>query len=177
MRNSRHIASELAWGLRILLVAGLCACTVKPSDSDDPAAALEAWYGLYRQPAERCTVYLNGEIRPCAAQFQDCLLLTKDGQGQVRLEVFSTQANQHVCMVSQALPPSARLPLTLVDADQAGPGVRLQASGDALVFAPVGASAPHPDAFCAAHASLNELRFARSSRMADRGECIPDGLK
>jgi hypothetical protein len=134
--------------------------------------------GLYRQAATRCTPQVNTTARACAPAVQDCVLLGPvQADGQRRVEVFSTQANQHVCMAQGQARPGPQ-GLALAD-PQAGPGqgVALRREGPALVLRHLAPARAGLAPFCGARAALDGLSFPLASRVADSGTCVPSDMK
>jgi hypothetical protein len=59
------------------------------------SVAIDDIQGYYSVPSVNCT--LSG--RSCKKKFKDCLLVKKIDQKSAEVEIFSTQANQHLCGV------------------------------------------------------------------------------
>jgi hypothetical protein len=63
--------------------------------------SIDPWEGYYADVSKRCTVFDGRKNRfvSCARQFNDCIRIQKNSDKAYSVEVFSTQAEQHVCAV------------------------------------------------------------------------------
>ena len=131
--------------------------------------------GLYRQPAQRCAGAGGAEV--CGKVDQDCLLIAERAAGVVHVEIFSTQVNEHVCMVNG---PGLRVGATVLVPDaggEPGQGVRIGRVDRALVVQQLQLSPAGHRPFCGARASLDGLRFDLDGRVGAGGDCVAAGLK
>lgn len=131
--------------------------------------------GLYRQPSQRCAG--AGGAEACSQVDMDCLLIAEGAPGHIHVEVFSTQVNEHVCMVDS---PGLKLGATVLIYDtgaEPGQGVRIVRVGQALVVQQLQLSPAGHRPFCGAKASLDGLRFGLDKRVGSGGECVPAGLR
>lgn len=131
--------------------------------------------GLYRQPSQRCVG--AGGAEACGRVDMDCLLIAEGAAGRVDVEIFSTQVNEHVCLVNS---PGQRVGATVLvhDAEaEPGQGVRIVRVDRALVVQQLQPAPAGHRPFCGARASLDGLRFDLDKRVGAGGECVPAGLK
>ena len=55
--------------------------------------------GFYSSPSKRCTQFEKSKNKfvSCEREFNDCLIVKKINDENISIEIYSTQANQHVC--------------------------------------------------------------------------------
>lgn len=123
------------------------------------------WSGLYLKKSELCTSPVNGES--CSEQFRDCLRIESGIQGY-RVELHSTQADQHVCSFS--------LQMDAVDGvlgyqTQFG-RILVKRNGDSLEISSKGID---PTALglgvCGAHADIDGLKFSLARKSNTTSGC------
>ncbi|GAA5079326.1 hypothetical protein GCM10025759_27350 [Lysobacter panacisoli] len=132
-------------------------------------SGLDELDGYYRMNAIRCTP--AGEHAPCRGELKDCLRI-ETYRGSHRVEVYSTQAYQHVCAFSIEM---RGVNGELVYDSPLGQ-VILRRVGNQLVIASDGID---PTAgglgFCGAHADIDMLAFPLSGKVETDAQCFRDG--
>ena len=131
--------------------------------------------GLYGQPAQRCAG--AGGAEACGRVDMNCLLIAEGAARRTHVEVFSSQVNEHVCMVNS---PGIKVDETVLIYDseaESGQGVRIERVDRALVMQQLRLSPTGHRPFCGAKAPLDGLRFDRDKRVGAGGECAPAALK
>lgn len=124
--------------------------------------------GYYSTPSRRCVEYNGKKFVSCESRFRDCLLVKKL-KDVAMVEVFSVQANQHLCATQGFLENrGGRLVVSssdLTDGVGGNPGFEIVVSKNLLrlryLSEPSGVAA-----YCGAHATLEGLQFNRASKEA-----------
>ena len=131
--------------------------------------------GFYSSASRRCTRYdkVKDDFVSCAKQFKDCLLIRNGGPGKMAVEIYSTQANQHVCAVAG----TARAENGVLTY-RFGPGadsqrIALIASANKIVLKHAVSPGEAPEN-CGAHASFDGLEFQRIDRDVSKHRCFKD---
>lgn len=125
--------------------------------------------GYYESPGSRCT---SADGHSCAADTVDCLRIVPASNRRVMIELFSTQANMHVCSLTfQAEVVGDRLVSVSDERNEKGGAILVELQPDRFIVRDT--SRGPISQYCGAYASLEGLAFLRSSKAADR-QCSRD---
>lgn len=118
--------------------------------------------GYYSSPSKRCTVFdeKKNDLVSCEKQFTDCLRLQKISDTQFAVEIYSTQATQHVCALeSTAVVENGVLTAGLTE-DKAQRIFLIREHGGIRLKLQIPPNQIPEN--CGAHASFNGLRFKKN---------------
>lgn len=151
----------------------LIACVLLAQHAHGAEAKAASLEGYYSSPSKNCTRYdkAKDDFVSCEQQFQDCLLIKDAGHGKMAVEIFSTQANQHVCALNGiALMDTGKLTYRFgTEADsQRIEFIRTANKLTLKHVSPPGEAAEN----CGAHADWNGLEFKRVNKDVSRRACF-----
>lgn len=130
--------------------------------------------GYYSSPSTRCTEVnkASGELNSCKSRFRDCASVKKNINGTYALQVYSTQANQHVCAVDGEAKLNGA---ALVHEFEDSPGHRLIIRKDRKTIR-LSQVAPEKQASanCGAHATFDGLVLLKVSDNPGLHICFED---
>lgn len=159
---------------RILLIfIGACQSTaLLYSCSAVAADLLDEIQGYYSLPSRYCTEFNGTKIVSCEKKFKDCLVIKKKNGQFAEIEIFSTQANMHVCGVKgTAILKNGSLVYFDQDAEEEGQGLRISVTEKHLVLKYLKPN-PQQVSFCGAHADIDDLKFERITKKKIARQCF-----
>ena len=88
------------WRYRI--VGLLVGFSVAHQNAYSGSNLIDSAQGYYSSPSKRCTKFSESkdDFVSCEKEFRDCLMIKKVDPQTATVEIYSTQANQHVCAVN-----------------------------------------------------------------------------
>jgi len=138
--------------------------------------SLEEVEGYYSSPSYLCTYLKGAKFTSCQRRFKDCLVIRKKTQGFAEFEVFSTQANQHICATKGEL---VQIDDNLIaTSDNAktkqNKGIAIKLSKRYLTLEYQKDQEGEEFDICGAHANLNGIKFNRNSKKKLGPICFKD---
>lgn len=135
----------------------------------------DALPGFYSTPSTLCTRYdkKKDDFVSCVKQFKDCLLVKEIVGGKIAVEIYSTQADQHVCAVRGDATIENGIPTYRF-------GTTPESQRIEFVVVKDGVQLRHvvPDgedsANCGAHASFDGLKFKKVDSNVGKHVCFKD---
>lgn len=135
------------------LAGGVTEVLARTAAEGEEAPQILSWSGYYVKQSEWCTSPGSGQ--DCSGEFHDCLKVEAASQGYI-VELYSTQANQHVCAFTFNMDADNNM---LVYKAQLG-SVFLKRNGDSLMISSKGINSTALGlGVCGAHADIDGLKF------------------
>lgn len=152
--------------LLVFLAFGInCACLAAGSSKVD---------GYYIMPSKYCTQYSGGRFVSCQKTHTDCMLLKQQSEDSMHLEIYSSQADGHVCGLNgTAHIQGNRLIYREPDAQNREWALEILVSDRSFELKYL--SHPgHQAPFCGVHASLDGVKFDRNKTRKREKACFVD---
>lgn len=129
--------------------------------------------GYYATPSVWCTKFDEGRnsLISCKEEFQDCLLITAVDKKRAKVEIYSTQANLHICAVNgiaEMVDGKLRMQLDGVK------GQFLDFSYKDGISIRQHMREGEPAAYCGAYANFDELQFEMVDKNVSKHSCFKD---
>lgn len=105
--------------------------------------------------------------------FKDCLLIKELGAGKIAVEIYSTQADQHVCAVSGNGTIEKGIPNYRFGAGVGSQRLEFIAEKDGVALRHIVADGEEP-VNCGPHASFDGLKFKKSDSNVGKHVCFRD---
>lgn len=118
--------------------------------------------GYYSSPSKRCTVFdeKKNDFVSCEKDFTDCLRLRKINDTQFAVEIYSTQATQHVCALEGSAAVEKEGLTVRFGEDKAQRIYLIRENGGIRLKHRIPANQIPEN--CGAHASFDGLRFRKN---------------
>lgn len=164
-----NLRNRLCWCLPLLIAFPL-SC-----GASSQGALLDDVTGYYSSPSHLCTERKGGDLAACKKKLVDCLVIRKKSQTSAEFELFTTQANQHVCAARGKLIQNGNILEAPRGTKDAAPneGLSIRVERDSLIV-DYKKSEASLVGICGSHAALNGLTFKRQKRRTSGPTCFND---
>lgn len=158
-------------GQKYYVPAILVATLSHPAQSQSLSA--DAVEGFYSSSSRECTKYdsKSDQFVSCEREFDDCVLLRKVDAHEVEVEIYSTQADQHVCALNGIAKIDGGALIYRFDEQGDGQRIEFLFKGKNLQLkqhVPEGQSIEN----CGAHATFDGVRVTLVDRKIAKHSCF-----
>jgi len=131
--------------------------------------------GYYSSPSTRCTKFSDSkdDFISCEREFRDCLMIKRIDQKTADVEIYSTQANQHVCAVNGTAKIINGKLILYLGVDGKEQHLSFISKNNRVLIkqhAPIGQQVEN----CGVHANFDGLSFKMVDREINKHRCFND---